>query len=256
VAARAYNRCVKQDRTALYAGYAIGALLPLAVAAILIPLRDDIVTANVALILVLVVVLAAATGGWKAGALSAIVTTLTFDFWFTTPYLSLKIEKADDVETAALLLAVGVCVGLIASRTRIAWRAADKTRSEITRIHRVAELSARGADPADILMAAQAELIGLLHLHECRFEPGVGAGYLPRIERNGALTGTDTHYYAHGDGQLELPRLGVELPVWSRGQPVGQFVLGPTPGVGVSLEQRVVAVAIADQVGAVLVTHG
>ena len=247
---------MKQDRTALYAGYAIGALLPLAVAAVLVPLRDDILTANVALVLVLVVVLAATTGGWKAGALSAIVTTATFDFWFTKPYLSLKIEKADDVETAFLLLAVGICVGLIASRTRLAWHAADTTRREITRIHRVAELSARGADPADILMAAQAELMGLMHLHECRFESGIGSGYLPHIERNGAVAGTDTHYYAHGDGELELPRLGVELPVWSRGQPVGQFVLGPTPGVGVSLEQRVVAVALADQVGAVLVPHG
>jgi hypothetical protein len=247
---------VKQDRTAQYAGYAIGALAPLLVAAILVPLRSDIVTANVALVMVLVVVLAAVTGGWKAGALSAIVTTLTFDFWFTKPYLSLKIENSDDVETALLLLAVGICVGLIASRTKVAWRAADRSRADITRIHRVAELSARGADPADILMATQAELMGLLDLHECRFEPGVGSGFLPRIERNGAITGTDTHYYAHGDGELELPRLGVELPVWSRGQQVGQFVLGPTPGVGVSLEQRVVAVAIADQVGAVLVTHG
>ncbi len=253
--AAAYNVRMGNERASLYAGGAIGALLPLAVAAILVPLREDMVVANVALVLVLVVVLAAVTGGWKAGALSALVTTLTFDFWFTKPYLSLKIESADDVETALLLLAVGVCVGLIASRTRFARHAADATRSETTRIHRVAELSARGAEPGDILLAAQRELLGLLSLEDCHFEPGLDWRYLPRIERNGAITGTEVRHYAHARDELELPRDGVELPVWSRGQTVGQFVLLPTPGEGISLEQRIVAVAIADQVGAALVTQ-
>jgi hypothetical protein len=40
--------------------------------------------------------------------------------------------------------------------------------------------------------------------------------------------------------------------VWGLGRKLGRFVLRPTPGVGVTLEQQVVAVAIADQVGAVL----
>ena len=38
----------------------------------------------------------------------------------------------------------------------------------------------------------------------------------------------------------------------ARGQQIGRFVLEPHEGVGVSLEQRLVAVAIADQVGAAL----
>ena len=52
---------------------------------------------------------------------------------------------------------------------------------------------------------------------------------------------------------LELPKEGIALPVLGRGEEVGRFVLEPTPGVGASLEERVVAVALADQVGAALV---
>ncbi len=48
------------------------------------------------------------------------------------------------------------------------------------------------------------------------------------------------------------------MPVLARGQQIGRFVLDPAPGAGVSLESRVVAVAIADQVGAALTSpvHG
>jgi hypothetical protein len=51
---------------------------------------------------------------------------------------------------------------------------------------------------------------------------------------------------------FELPEQGCEIPVSGRGRLLGRFVLEPRPGVGVSLEQRVVAVALADQVGATL----
>lgn len=60
---------------------------------------------------------------------------------------------------------------------------------------------------------------------------------------------------AAGRAGAELPPGGAELQVLSRGQPVGRFVLLPAPGGTLSLEQRVVAVALADQVGAVLGAH-
>ena len=60
--------------------------------------------------------------------------------------------------------------------------------------------------------------------------------------------------YAHtsvGTGGFELPRDGIEIPVLAHGHEIGRFVLVPTPGVGTSIEERVVAVAIADQVAGV-----
>jgi hypothetical protein len=49
---------------------------------------------------------------------------------------------------------------------------------------------------------------------------------------------------------MGLPGPELELPVQGRGRTEGRFVLTPTPGYPVSLERRVVAIAIADQVGA------
>jgi hypothetical protein len=51
---------------------------------------------------------------------------------------------------------------------------------------------------------------------------------------------------------MGLPGSELELLVEGRGQTLGRFVLEPTPGVPVSRQRRVVAVAIADQVGAAL----
>jgi hypothetical protein len=233
-------------------GMAIGAIGPIAVAGALVGIRDSIANADVALLLVLVVVLAAVTGGWQAGAVGAVSAALSFDFFHTEPYLSLTINSRDDVETAILLLLVGVSVGLLAGRARDARAAARHSSSEIDRIHRVAELAAGGASGEDVLFRAQEELRDLLGLRACRFEAPPVLLPLATVERNGTVTGTSVRHYARGE--LELPREGAELPVLARGQQIGRFVLEPTEGVGVSLEQRMVAVAIADQVGAALTT--
>jgi hypothetical protein len=54
---------------------------------------------------------------------------------------------------------------------------------------------------------------------------------------------------------MGLPGPEIELIVQSQGRRMGRFVMTPTPGYEVSLERRVVAVAIADQVGHPLRPH-
>jgi hypothetical protein len=48
---------------------------------------------------------------------------------------------------------------------------------------------------------------------------------------------------------MGLPGPELELLVRSRGRTQGRFILTPTPGHPIELQRRVVAVAIADQVG-------
>ena len=97
---------------------AIGGAAPIGVAAALVSLRDHMLNANVALVLVLVVVLAAVGGGRSAGAVAAVSAALSFNFFHTMPYLTLEINSRDDVETTLLLLAVGLAVGQLASYRR------------------------------------------------------------------------------------------------------------------------------------------
>ena len=67
--------------------YAIGGLLPIAVAGAMVGLRDEVDNTNVALLLVLVVVGTAAFGGRGPAALSAVIAAVSFQFFFTQPVL-------------------------------------------------------------------------------------------------------------------------------------------------------------------------
>ena len=243
------------DRTLPTAvGAFIGVVGSMVAAGLLSSASSLTTSVNVALTLMVIVVVAAAVGGRGAGALSAVVATLSYDFFQTEPVHSLRIVSHDDVQTALLLLAAGLIVGQIAARAQLFRVAVESGRSEIQRLHRVAELAARGATAPDVIDAAEAELTQLLTLRSCRFEPPPYAESFERLEGSGVLRRTKglvTHSRMGRHG-LELPADGAELLVFHRGTEVGRFVLVPTPDEGASLEQRVVAVALADQVGGVL----
>jgi hypothetical protein len=242
-----YNETVDDESSNLL-WIGIGAIAPIFVATLLVGLRGEMLNANVALVLVLIVVLAAAMGGRGAGASAAITAALSFDFFHTRPYLHLRIASSNDIETTVLLLLVGLAVGTVAARGRSARSSADAVRGEIRRIYRVAELGAKGEEIPEVIVTAQAELTALLHLRQCRFEAPPFESPLPQLERSGAMPGE----LRLQKGGFELPPSGLELPVLGRGRLLGRFVLEPIPSTGVSLEERVVAVALADQVGAVL----
>jgi K+-sensing histidine kinase KdpD len=238
------------DREYLSAGVILAGLGPILLAACLVPVRDVIDNTDVALGLVLVILAAALTGGRTAGAAAAISSVLAFDFFHTQPYLSLSIASTEDLVTTALLLPIGLLVGTVAARARRARRAAMTSQDQLHRVHRLAELTAAGEESTLVLEQAQRELIELLGLTDARFEaPPYSDADLPVVERTGAVI-TDHHRYTL-DG-FELPAGGVVLPVLARGRPVGRFVLVPRAGTGVSLERRIVAVALADQAGAAL----
>jgi hypothetical protein len=249
-------------RASLTIGVAAGVPATVGVAAFLALFRSLFDATNAALVLMIVVVAVAAIGGRAAGVVASLSAVAAFDFFHTQPYLSLAIDSRDDVETALLLLVAALMVGTIASWGRGAHRRAGTARSEVRRIHRVAEAAVSGTAPAEVIAVAQGELCELLTLDEARFEalPTTDLRVLPRIGRNGAIEGVQGRRFGRlpdGAGGFELPEQGVELPVLARGQHIGRFLLTPTHGVAVSLEQRLVAVAIADQVAAVWIpeTH-
>ena len=228
---------------------ALGGLLPIAVAAVLVPLRVHMASANLALILMATVVLAAAVGGRQAGVIAAATATLSFDFFLTRPYQSLTIDSADDVETVVVLLLTGLLVGGVAGRRWAAQAQAAVSHEEIGRLHRVADLVAKGAQPAEVLAVCECELRGLLRLDHCEFEAGSAASDLPRLERNGTVTGGSLRFV---DGEFALrhlqstSRFCIEATVWARS-------FSPDARMLVSRSSSAcVAVAIADQAGAAL----
>src|SRR3954471_13150085 len=191
---RAYNgdmarRTPAPDDMSRAFGLAIAAFGPLLVSGLLVPFRDDLASANVVLVFVLVVVFGAAVGTRWSGALGAVVAAMSYDFFFTRPYQSLKIDNANDLETTLLLLAIGLIVAELVAFTRRHRAHAASRGDEIQMLRRTAELVASGAHADDVRDIVQDELVELLSLVECRYESAPYASTLPRIERTGAVEG-------------------------------------------------------------------
>jgi hypothetical protein len=246
---RSERRTEGPDDRLVAAGLGVAALGPLVVASLLVIVRDHIAGSNAALVFVVVVVLAAALGGRWAGVTAAVVSAMSYDFFLTRPYGSLKIDEAEDIVATILLLAVGLIVGEVVVWAHKGHRRSKRGQDEIARLHRVAEQVAAGGRTNDVLETVRAELTELLSLRSCEFEQPPFGMPLPRLERNGAI---DVAHRRILRGEFALPAEGVEIPVLGRGRQVGRLVLVPDPYVGVSLEERVVAIAISDQLGAVL----
>ena len=185
-------------------------------------------------------------GGRAAGALAAVTSTLAFDFFLTSPYLSARIDSADDLETALILLAVGLLVGEVAARGRRARRDHEVAAQAVLRVHRVADAVAHGEPLPTVLESVKRELTDLLGLWDCWLELRPFSWVIPRMDRGGTVEGDEHHWL---DAGFALPRDGVELPVVERGREVARLVLLGDPDVAVTLEERVVAVALADQFG-------
>jgi K+-sensing histidine kinase KdpD len=223
--------------------------LPIAVAALLIPSRGHLDTADDALVLVVVTVAMASQGRRWAALLSALVAAVSFDFFLTAPYFSFRISGNRDLTTELLFVAVGLLVGELAARGQRHRMAAAEGRQELDRIHQMAERIAGGEEPNFVLMAVAAELRELLSLQDCRFvwEPPSERG--ARINPDGSVRLNPVTWPTASAG---LPTRQVELAVRGGGRVVGTFILTPTPALPISQERCVVAVALADQLGSIL----
>ena len=166
---------------------ALAIVLPLLLAVALVPFRDSIANANVALILAAAVVLVASLGRRPAAFVAAVSAVVCFDYFHTRPYESFRINSGDDLLTACVLLAVGIFVGELAVRSRRHRDAAAESSNDIARIHSVAELVAEGEPAEYLVMVVANELRDLLSLKDCRFEaqPGVKPMARHRTKRRG-----------------------------------------------------------------------
>jgi hypothetical protein len=236
------------------AGWATALLGPVAVSAVLLAFRDDLFATNAAVVLVLPVLVAALLGGRRGGVISAIVAAACFDFFFTRPYYSFTINRHDDVETTIVLLAVGLVVGELVIRARESRRQAFASRREVEQIRRVAELAAGRGPTARLIHIVEHEVVALVGARGARFERPPFATSLPRLGHGVVTIGDDDDRAGDGDRPVG-PSNEVEVPVWGRGREIGRLVLVmPSDSVGLSVpaEDRALAVALADQLGAVL----
>jgi K+-sensing histidine kinase KdpD len=224
-------------------------VVPLAFTAVLVPFRSSIPNTDAALALMLVVVAVAASGYRLAGVLAALSAAVWFDFFLTRPYERFTITRSADIETTVLILVIGAAVTEIAVWGRRQHLAASRRAGYLAGINAAAEAVAVGGSPSALIEQVSAQLTRVLWLRSCRFEYGVaGLGRPARLQHDGQVTAAGQVADVGRDG---LPG-DTELLVENNGLLEGRFLLSPEPGSRPTLEQRLVAVAFADQVGAAL----
>jgi K+-sensing histidine kinase KdpD len=212
------------------------------VAGLLVAVRDTIGNTNVALILVVFVVAAAVFGGRLAGITAAAVAAISFNFFHTQPYLTLRVKEGQDVVTVILLLVVGLVVGelaLLRQRTR------HEVVSQATGAHVLEDVLALLATDAPVEETWNAVRDGIqtaLGVRQARFWPGAGRADLPLVTRAGKVVPTLSTWTGRG---FQLPEV-VSLPVVSGRGVLGHIEIDSTPGRSVSIDERRVAVALAD----------
>jgi len=230
-------------------------LLPAGVAAAFIPLRNHVAAADIALLLALVILVAATLGGRLTGAAAAVEAAAAFDLFFTKPYYSLRINRAEDIETAVLMLIVGVAIGEIVTRGKRHRFAAHVSRSNLARVSRITELAAGGEPPGRLIRVARRELIDLLDVDDAEFERPPFLDALPRLSHAGLSIPPDPSSGRRADGRRSSR---IELPIWAEGLEVGRFVLtlgGDATGLEFAPEARTSALALADRLGVALRAH-
>jgi K+-sensing histidine kinase KdpD len=240
------RRILSHRKTVTHAG---AVLLPLAIAAVMVPFRASLATAASALVLAAVVVAVAAVGTRMDGWLASVSAGLWFDFFLTRPYERFAITHRPDIETAICLFVVGVVVTELAARSRHHFEVAVEESDYVGLIYGLSELVTSGARPEEVIDRANVDLVELLHLRACRFERGEPDRRTVRIAHEGEVLLAGS---AWAVSELGLPGPELELHVQSQGRVLGRYVMKPTLGHAVSLERRLVAVAVANQVGAAL----
>lgn len=213
------------------------------VSAALTPFRTSLGQTNIALVLVLLVVAAAASAGRWGGVVAGLTAAFSYNFFHTKPYLTVRIADIRDVATVGLLIAVGLGVGELGvarSRQSAARRSHLRTAHSLEAVN--AALAA-GADVRTVWPAVRRGLVDTLGVRGACFEPGEHVDGLPLIDHDGHVHITSKRYV---EGGFVLPEQGTVLAVEARGVHLGRIRLEPDPTIGVSLEQRRAAVALSD----------
>lgn len=229
------------------------ALVPLVVCVVLSAWRGSVSAATDVLVLVTLVVAAAATGDRLAGVTAALSSAVWFDFFLTEPYLRFTITDSEDVEATILLLVIGTAVTEVALWGRREQAQASRRAGYLDGVLGTAELVLGRSDSVDSLIArVTGQITEVLGISRCRFNPGGD------YDRQMAVLGHDGAVARRGH-VLNVERDGLPtddetvLLVQRNGDVVGYFVLTSAADIArPSMEQRRVAVLLADQVASLL----
>jgi K+-sensing histidine kinase KdpD len=246
----AWEGTLQEHRTAVVAAALV---VPPACCAALAAFRSDVPNATSALVLVLVIVAVAATGNRVPGFVAAVSSGVWFDFFLTEPFHRFTVTDPDDIEAMVLLVVVGVAVTELALWGRRQQAGASRRSGYLDGVMGTAEIiAARQSSSSGLIDHVSSEIEELLAIDECTFDPhAVQDTRYAVLARDGSVTRGGQPVNVERDG---LPTDEHTVLVVRRGGATyGQFLITSASRVArPTLEQRKVAVLLADQVGSAL----
>jgi K+-sensing histidine kinase KdpD len=220
-----------------------GPLVAIAIGAATSTVRDQVGASDVGIALAIVVA-GAALISRGAALTTAVAAALTFNFFHTRPYHSLRVHSPRDVAVVALLAVLGLVISDLS-----AWR----RRREVLAHHHeraanasstVAELLSGVHPVSEVWPAVVRSILDELGVAECGLVHERPAD-LPLISRS-ASRGTD------GVDSFVLPAKGASIEVLAGVTSLGHLVVLPPSGASSLRVERRVIVSLADHIALAL----
>lgn len=244
-----------KPRVTTAAAATMGLVAPFVISLAWVPIRTQLPDADLALVLVAVVVAVGAFGRRLPVGLGAVSAAFSFVLFDTEPFERLTIARFPDIVTTVVLVCVAAAGGELAVRAVRHRSWARSERARFTSIGEAASLLASGEELVLVIETVGQQLAALLGLEDWTFGAGDGDPGLPAVERSGVIAAqvpaASDPVVSPIPAAASGPPPRVVLPIWGHRQVLGhfqlEFRLAAKPP---SQADLLVAVTLADQVGA------
>jgi K+-sensing histidine kinase KdpD len=221
----------------------VGPAVAVAVGGATATVRGDVGSTIVGVSLAIVVTVAALISRTAAIA-TAVAAAVTFNFFHTEPYHSLRIHEPGDVAMVALLLGLGFLVSDVTGWMRRRDRVARQHLIAVDAAAGVPDLLGADRPILEVWPTLASSLLDELSFASCRFVPGVA------IELS--LVADSPGHEGEDHATFVLPAAGAAVPIRRAGRTVGHLVLTPQAGNTSLTVRRSIVHALAATVAAAL----
>jgi len=149
----------KQDENRLMWMVA-GGLGSMILAVLLVPLRSLTPASNLAFVFLAFTIVVAELGGRSAALVTALVSGMSLNFFLTEPYLTLNIDKWDDVIAFLALIGCGLIAAWFGSRRAVLSEVVSRAGTELDVLKKLVDQLTAGA-PLDEVLGSLRQSFGL-----------------------------------------------------------------------------------------------